>query len=151
VASSASISGLVSGLDTATIINQLMQLEAAPQTRLKSRVSTEQTQLTALQSLNTKTAALATKAAALAGTAPWSAAAATSSNSSIAVTTGTSGLAATLVPAGPGMHEYRAVRPDGASVLTATSRTIRVAGQAQRPEPPTWVVPPAQVNPTEPG
>jgi hypothetical protein len=67
------------------------------------------------------------------------------------VTTGTSGLAATLVPAGPGKHEYRAVRPDGASVLTATSRTIRVAGQAQRPEPPTWVVPPAQVNPTEPG
>jgi len=97
VASSASISGLVSGLDTATIINQLMQLEAAPQTRLKTRVSTEQGQLTALQSLNTKTAALATKAAALAGTTPWSAAAATSSNSSIAVTAASSGVSPTRV------------------------------------------------------
>ena len=37
----ASVSGLASGLDTATIIDQLMQLEAAPQTRLKSRVTTE--------------------------------------------------------------------------------------------------------------
>ena len=97
MASSASISGLVSGLDTATIINQLMQLEAAPQTRLKTRVSTEQGQLTALQSLNTKTAALATKAAALAGTTPWSAAAATSSNSSIAVTAASSGVSPTRV------------------------------------------------------
>ena len=32
----ASISGLASGLDTATIIDQLMQLEAVPQTRLKT-------------------------------------------------------------------------------------------------------------------
>ena len=38
---SASISGLGSGLDTASIIDQFMQLEAAPQTRLKSRVASE--------------------------------------------------------------------------------------------------------------
>ena len=31
-----SISGLASGLDTASIIAQLMQLEAIPQTRLKT-------------------------------------------------------------------------------------------------------------------
>ena len=34
-----SIGGLVSGLDTATIISQLMQLEAQPQTRLKTKVT----------------------------------------------------------------------------------------------------------------
>lgn len=61
--STASISGLASGLDTSTIITQLMQVEAASQTRLKSRVTTEQSTVTTLQSLNTKLAALATKAA----------------------------------------------------------------------------------------
>ena len=33
------VSGLVSGLDTATIVNQLMQLEAAPQNALKAKVT----------------------------------------------------------------------------------------------------------------
>jgi hypothetical protein len=41
------------------------------------------------------------------------------------VTTDASGLAGALVPAGPGTHDYRALRPDGATVLAATSRTIR--------------------------
>lgn len=66
MASSASISGLASGLDTATIITQLMQLEAAPQARLKTKVTTEQSTLTTLQNLNTTFASLATKAADLA-------------------------------------------------------------------------------------
>ncbi len=48
----ASISGLASGLDTATIIDQLMQLEAVPQTRLRSRVSSEQLAVNAMQTLN---------------------------------------------------------------------------------------------------
>jgi flagellar hook-associated protein 2 len=87
MASSASISGLASGLDTATIIDQLMQLEAVPQTQLKSRVTTEQSGITALQSLNTKLAALATKAAALAKPETWTATSASSSNASISATT----------------------------------------------------------------
>jgi len=89
VVSTSSIGGLASGLDTATIIDQLMQLEAAPQTRLKTRVTNEQTQVTALQSINTKVAALATKAASLALPATWSAVTATSSNTSVSVTTTT--------------------------------------------------------------
>ena len=56
MASTSSISGLASGLDTATIIDQLMQLEAVPQTRLKTQQTTEKTVLTALQSLNTDAA-----------------------------------------------------------------------------------------------
>ena len=52
-----SIGGLISGLDTATIISQLMQLEAQPQTRLKTKVTVEQSAVTALQALNTKLAA----------------------------------------------------------------------------------------------
>ncbi|WP_232677510.1 flagellar filament capping protein FliD [Nocardioides sp. R-C-SC26] len=84
----ASISGLASGLDSATIITQLMQLEAAPQTRLESRVTTEQSVVTALQSLNTKVALLRSKSEALAKEAAWSPVTATSSHASISVKTG---------------------------------------------------------------
>ena len=34
------IDGMISGLDTTTIISQLMQIEAQPQARLKTSVST---------------------------------------------------------------------------------------------------------------
>ncbi|WP_182525745.1 flagellar filament capping protein FliD [Nocardioides dongkuii] len=84
----ATISGLASGLDTSTIINQLMQLEAVPQDRLKTRVSTEKSVLTTLQNLNAKVAALATKAADLAKPAAWSPLTATSSNAAVTITTG---------------------------------------------------------------
>jgi flagellar hook-associated protein 2 len=86
----ASISGLASGLDTASIIDQLMQLEAATQNKLKTRVTTEQSKVTALQQLNTKLAALATSAGKLAGvsssTGTWATLQATSSNSAVSVT-----------------------------------------------------------------
>jgi len=83
----ASIGGLVSGLDTATIINQLMQLEAQPQTRLRAKVTTEQNALTALQALNTKLAALAAKAGDLSKMTAWSASTATSDNEHVTATT----------------------------------------------------------------
>jgi flagellar hook-associated protein 2 len=53
-----SIGGMISGLDTATMINQLMQLEARPQTLLKNKVSSTQTLVSALQALNTRIADL---------------------------------------------------------------------------------------------
>lgn len=81
-----SISGLSSGLDTATIVTQLMQLEAAPQTRLKSRVSTEKSAITTLQTLNTKVALLTSKAEALAKPAAWDTVKTTSSNAALSVT-----------------------------------------------------------------
>ena len=75
-----SIGGLVSGLDTATIINQLMQIEAQAQTRLKTRVTSEQSAVTALQALNTKLSTMMTKAADLAKAAGWGASTATTDN-----------------------------------------------------------------------
>lgn len=84
-----SISGLSSGLDTATIIEQLMQLEAVPQSKLKSRVTSEQSVISSLQSLNTKTAVLASRAADLLKPATWSAYTATSSAAAVTVSTGT--------------------------------------------------------------
>ncbi|MGK3945797.1 flagellar cap protein FliD N-terminal domain-containing protein, partial [Streptomyces caeruleatus] len=67
----ASISGLASGLDTATIINQLMQVEAAPQNRLKTRISDEKLVLSSLQALNKTIAGLAIKAETLAKDTAW--------------------------------------------------------------------------------
>lgn len=92
----ASISGLSSGLDTATIINQLMQLEAAPQARLKSRVTSEQSAVSTLQSLNTRVAALQTKAASLTSPTAWAPLKATSSGAGVSVTTATGAGPATL-------------------------------------------------------
>ncbi|MCM3514788.1 flagellar filament capping protein FliD [Nocardioides sp. P86] len=91
-----SISGLASGLDTATLVDQFMQLEAAPQTRLKAKVSSEQSLVTTLQTLNTKVALLASKAEALAKPSAWSPLTATSSNAAVSVTAGTSAGPASL-------------------------------------------------------
>ena len=81
----ASISGLVSGLDTATIISQLMQVEAQPQTMLKNKVSSEQSSLSSLQSLNAKLQTIATKAGDLAKLSGWSPFTATSSSDKVSV------------------------------------------------------------------
>ncbi|MDR7252846.1 flagellar hook-associated protein 2 [Nocardioides sp. BE266] len=95
----ASISGLGSGLDTASIIEQFMQLEAASQTRLKTRQSAEKSVLSALQSLNTKVAALATRAGDLLKPAAFNAVTATTSEPKVAVSATTS--------AAPGSYSIR--------------------------------------------
>ena len=56
---SLAIDGLVSGLDTTSLINQLMTVESQPQTLLKAKVSRTQTLVSAFQSLNTSVASLA--------------------------------------------------------------------------------------------
>lgn len=53
-----SIDGIASGLDTTTMINQLMQLEARPQTLIKNKVSATQILISGLQQLNTRLASL---------------------------------------------------------------------------------------------
>jgi flagellar hook-associated protein 2 len=79
---------MVSGLDTASIISQLMQVEANPQTLLKTRLSSENTTITTLQSLNAKFAALTTKATALSTASAWSPLATTSSSTAVTATAG---------------------------------------------------------------
>jgi flagellar hook-associated protein 2 len=82
--STTSVSGLVSGLDTSTIISQLMQLEAQPQTALKNTLTATQTAVTSYQSLNTKFQALLTAAQKLQDSATWGARTAASSDASVA-------------------------------------------------------------------
>lgn len=85
----ASISGL-GGFDSASIVDQLMQLETIPQSRLKTRVTTETSQVTTLQGINSKLAALVTKAEAALDPAKWGSWSATSSSDRITVKAGSS-------------------------------------------------------------
>ncbi|MFC6288149.1 flagellar filament capping protein FliD [Nocardioides sp. GCM10027113] len=137
---SASISGLASGLDTAGIISQLMQLEAIPQNRLKQRVTAQESEVKLLQALNTKLAALATRAAELTKTTAWTPVTATSSDEGVTVTaaagaaTGTlsftvdqTALAHRLTFASPAAMTDVVVPPDADGKRTVT---LTVAGEA---------------------
>ena len=78
--------GLISGMDTAGIIDQLMQVEANSQTLLSQRKSADQSKATAYRAVNTRFAALQTAAVALAKTETWTAAKATSSSPAVTAT-----------------------------------------------------------------
>lgn len=84
--STSSVSGIISGLDTSSIISQLMQVEAQPQTDLKSKVMTEQTVIAAYQSVNAKMQSLQSAADTFSSITTWQAATATSSNTAVAAT-----------------------------------------------------------------
>jgi flagellar hook-associated protein 2 len=88
---STSIDGLVSGLDTTSLIKQLMAAERAPQDRLVQRVSDAQARIKAYQSLNTKLASLRDVGAALASPTGWTTMKATSSASAVATATAGAG------------------------------------------------------------
>ena len=96
MAGTTSVSGLVSGLDTTTIISQLMQVEAQPQTLMKNRLTTEQSTVSTLQTLNAKFAALTTKAHDLAAPAAWSPLTTTSSSTSVSGVAGSTALPGSL-------------------------------------------------------
>jgi len=96
MSSTMGIDGLVSGLDTTTLINNLMQIEAGPQTLLKAQQSTAQNVSAALQGINTRVLSLSTVATSAATPANWVAFTATSSSSSVAATTTTSAKAGSI-------------------------------------------------------
>lgn len=134
---SSSISGLSSGLDTATIIDQLMQLEAIPQARLKAQQDTHKSVLAALRALNTDTALLAGRADALAKPDTWQTMKATSSNSLITVSATRAAVATklsvtVLQPAVAHQLTYGQAAALDATVVTSPdgSFTMTVAGVA---------------------
>jgi flagellar hook-associated protein 2 len=90
------IDGMISGLDTTTIISQLMQIEAQPQTRLKTSVGDAQRQVSALQTVNTLMLAVGAAADKLQKASTWTAGTATASNDAVTVAAGESPLAGSL-------------------------------------------------------
>jgi flagellar hook-associated protein 2 len=91
-----SIDGLISGQDTTTLINNLIAVEAIPQTLLKGKVTAAQSYTTAVQSLNTKVAALADTAGKATKPDTYSLFTAASSSGQVTATTGPGVSAGTL-------------------------------------------------------
>jgi flagellar hook-associated protein 2 len=90
-----SVDGLISGLDTTTIISQLMQIEAQSQTRLKTQVTNETGTVTAYQAINAALKAATDKAKSLDTASDWKVYSATSSTTSVAATASASATAGT--------------------------------------------------------
>jgi flagellar hook-associated protein 2 len=89
VPGTASISGVISGLDTDEIVAKLMELERLPIVRLQAKRTTLNTRLAAWQEANTRVLALKTKADALAGANTFGAKTVTSSDDTILTGTAT--------------------------------------------------------------
>ncbi|WP_328462699.1 flagellar filament capping protein FliD [Actinoplanes sp. NBC_00393] len=81
-----SIDGLVSGLSTSSMISQLMQVEAAPQTKLKTKVKTAETAVASYQSVNSKLKAFKSAADELGQLSTWRAVKATSNSDTVTAT-----------------------------------------------------------------
>mgnify|MGYP000054458375 CR=1 FL=1 len=82
------IDGLASGLDTTSIITQLMQLEQQPQARLQRQLSAQTSTINDYQSVSTRMQAVGTAATALTGDAAWSTRSVTVSGTTVAATAG---------------------------------------------------------------
>ncbi|RZU34540.1 flagellar filament capping protein FliD [Blastococcus saxobsidens] len=78
--------GLASGIDTGTMISQLMQLEARQQTALKMRLSATEVTASAYRTVNSSLAALTTAADSLLKPGTWTSTTAGSSAASVGVT-----------------------------------------------------------------
>ena len=96
MATGGSVDGLVSGLDTTTIISQLMSLERQPQNRLKTLKTSLGNEISVYQSLNSKFSALASKAQELARAAGWRAMKASSSSTAVTATASSNAAAGQL-------------------------------------------------------
>ena len=82
------IDGLASGLDTTSIINQLLAIQARPITFLKERVTAQQEQKTAFLDISARLLALETRAKTLAKPSFFESTAVSSSVSDILVGSG---------------------------------------------------------------
>jgi flagellar hook-associated protein 2 len=88
--SSFNVSGLLGGMagqiDTTALVQQLMQVQALPQTMLKNQLAVQQTTLSAYQAINTKFTALQTAVQGLTDAGAWQVTKATSSSDAVVAT-----------------------------------------------------------------
>lgn len=81
------LGGIASGLDTASLVNQLMQLESQPQVQLKAKSTEAGNRIAALQSLNTRVSSAADVAKKITKDSAMEATKGSSTDESIKVTT----------------------------------------------------------------
>ena len=84
-----SVDGLVSGIQTSTIISQLMQVESIGKTKLQGKVSTQQTITASLQAVNTRVSAMKTAAQNIIEPAAWNVVKGSSNSDAAVVQAGT--------------------------------------------------------------
>jgi flagellar hook-associated protein 2 len=82
-----SISGAISGIDTASLVNQLMSVESQSQTTIKTRQTAAQKAADTYTTLITSLKSLATQSAAIAKTSAWQGSSVTSSSTGVTATT----------------------------------------------------------------
>lgn len=82
-----SIDGMISGMQTSSIVDQLMRVEAMTQTKLKTRMAEVGKAATAYRAINTKMDALRTAAENMTKVGAWSPATATSTAASVTTAT----------------------------------------------------------------
>jgi flagellar hook-associated protein 2 len=83
-----SVDGLISGMDTTSLIAQLLKAEAGPQLALKERLSASQTSASAYRTVNTTFAAVRAAAEAVLKPDSWTPTKATSSSTNVSVSAG---------------------------------------------------------------
>jgi flagellar hook-associated protein 2 len=93
---SSSVDGLVSGLDTTSLINSLMQVEKQPQVLLQQQQTAAQKDVDTFTTLKGKLTAVDTAALALKDTPGWAVTKATSSDESVAIATSSGGSAGSV-------------------------------------------------------
>jgi flagellar hook-associated protein 2 len=95
-ASSLAIDGLVSGLKTTDLINSLMSVEGVPQTLLKNKLTSTNSFISSLQTINSLVQTLATKAAAAGKATSLDVFTATSSSAAVTAVTGANASAGSI-------------------------------------------------------
>jgi flagellar hook-associated protein 2 len=126
-----SVDGLVSGLSTGSMIASLLQVEAAPQTRLKSKLSTAQNVVSSYQSVNAKLVALKNASADVGALSTWRSVKPTSNSTSVTATavggtnTTTGSLTFDVVDLAKGQSNTARVATSG-DVTTADSFTVQI-------------------------
>ncbi|MET1004112.1 MAG: flagellar filament capping protein FliD [Propionibacteriaceae bacterium] len=125
------VDGLVSGLSTSSMIASLLKVEAAPQTSLKTKVSTAETIVNSYQSVNSRLATLKGAADSVSQLSTWRAIKPTSSSTSVTATavggtsTTTGTLAFDVVSLAKAQVNTVRVAPAG-DITTADSITVKI-------------------------
>jgi len=118
---SSPVDGLVSGLSTSSLIQQLMSAESAGQKRLKDRVTKDQGETSALQSINSKVASIKSAAQAVNNPDTWKLAKATSSSDALSVTASAGAIAGQLTVAVSSLAKNHVVTVDLADTTSAVT------------------------------
>jgi flagellar hook-associated protein 2 len=135
--SSFNVSGLLGGvagsIDTTTLISQMMQAQALPQTMLKNQLSAQQTALSAYQAVNTTVTAVQTAAHAFTDvlSSVWQSTAASSSNAAVVATSSSTAQAGTTIFNVVGLAAAQVTTVKAATdgtVVTTPSNGITITG-----------------------